>query len=56
MKYLCTSVVGLGRSGVWRIRNLEYSKDGASNYDMGGSTVFQPEQNGFYLFQLQAGS
>ena len=41
---------------IWSMENFEYSKDSASCYDMDGSIVFQPELNGFYLFQLEAGN
>lgn len=54
--YLCTCVIGLGRSGVWRILNNDYAKNSASSCDMDGTKVFQPEENGFFLFELLAGS
>lgn len=40
---------------MWRILNFDYAKNTASNYDMDGTKVFQPELNGFYLFELLAG-
>lgn len=56
IKYLCTSIICVGRSGVWRTMNQEYAKDDASNNDMDGTNVFQPELKDFYLIELMAGS
>lgn len=35
---------------------MDYAKDGASHFDMDGTTeIFQPEQKDFYLLELIAG-
>ena len=54
---LCTSVVGFGLTGVWRMRHMDYTSCDEDVYLelIKESHVFQPENHGYYLCELTEG-
>ena len=53
---MCTSVVGIGLLGVWRLIDLEYRKSAEDlTSDVLRETYFQPEVHGYHLTGLKNG-
>ena len=54
--FVCTSVVGIGLVGVWRLIDLEYRKSVKDvTSDILRETYFQPESHGYVLTKIQIG-
>lgn len=56
--FVCTSVVGIGLVGVWRIIDFEYRKscEDITSDILCRETLFQPESHGYVLTEIEIGT